>query len=155
MELFSRRWLVPVLASAWLLAACGTATPVYERTARPVPARYVAAPTLTVPGPGKQEVIVKRDRGLDQAFAMRAHVYVDDRRVADLGNGELLKLYLPPGEYRFGVQVRGGGNAGEGVLDVPATIQQQPWPMVFRIFWVDHDFKAGQYTGFVIRRSPV
>lgn len=138
-----------------LLAACGTATPVYERNALSVPAQRIAIPALTVSGAGKQEIIIKRDRGMDQSFAMYARVYVDGQYVAAIGNGEMLRLYLPRGEHRFGVKARGVGSADEPVIDIGATIQLHPWPTVFRIFWVDSGFKAGTYTGFVIRPSPV
>lgn len=145
---------IVIASSVALLTACG-AGPVATSVAKSVPSARIMASAETVPGPGKQEVIVKRDKGIDGAFGIDARFYLNGKHVANIANGEVLLLYLSPGTYRFGVQSRGGDRSGEAILDVSSDIEQSTWSQTFRIRWVGSGFKAERYTGFIIRSNPV
>lgn len=146
--------MIVIAGCAAVLGACG-AQPVATRVAKAVPVVRILALADATPGPGRQEVIVKRDKGIDGAFGIDARFYLNGRHVANLANGEALRLYLSPGTYRFGVQSRGGDRSGEAVLYVSSDIELSKWSPTFRIRWVGNGFEAGRYTGFLIRSSPV
>jgi len=104
-----------VVASLVLFAALSATTTLSgcaETPAPPVPLRAVPADRIvrrgyTQPGAGLVAVEVRRERASDLIVRFRdASVYVDGERVADLMNGEYLRLYLTPGVHRLGVSTQ-------------------------------------------------
>jgi hypothetical protein len=89
------------LAALALLVGC-TATNVDHRTAEPVPASRILEVKATIPGSGKVAVYFKRDSGLPLVEGYPT-LTIGGRPIARIGKGEVLKVYLKPGTYVFGV----------------------------------------------------
>ncbi len=99
-----------VVGLALLLSACAT-TPVPSADARPAAAVYDLA--LTRPQPGSAAVTVVRDSGLMGA-ACNDVLYIDGQKIAALGTGEKITVYLSPGHHVLGTTAAGicaGGTA--------------------------------------------
>ena len=78
-----------------LLLGCST-EPVPTSEATPTQSIHSSAYATQKPGTG--EVIVKRDRGF-VGLACTAELSVDGNRIADLGDGEMVVMFLPEGGH--------------------------------------------------------
>lgn len=113
MSHYASRIALTLLASATLcagVAGCAT-TPVPASDASP--ASTVYAPALTQPRAGTAVVTVTRDTGLSGS-ACNDVVYADGEKVAALGTGQTVTMYLSPGHHVLGTTAAGicaGGSA--------------------------------------------
>lgn len=89
------------LAASVLLVGC-TATNVDHRTAAPVPASRILEAKAVAPADGKIEIYFKRDSGMPLLEGYPT-LTIGGRPIAKIGKGEVLKVYLKPGTYVFGV----------------------------------------------------
>jgi hypothetical protein len=126
------------IAFALFLAACST-TPVSTSSAN-----AVAAAKWSERKDGYGTLIVKRDTGFMGA-ACKASVYVDGERIASLGPGDKVTVYLPPGEHITGAKNGGvcGGAVSEAQLTLAANQQR-----TYRIAILDAGGIAIQPTAF-------
>lgn len=115
------------------LVGCGS-VPVDPATAKRVPVERIVDQSLTIPAPGKVEVIVKRDSSL-VGSEPDARLYLDGKRIANVGNGEVLSLYLEPKSYLIGVKLSGRDNSNQPVQEVPLDTKNGTY-RVYRIFVV-------------------
>lgn len=97
------------------LSAC-TSVPVNTNSGDRVPASRIALPEYTTPTPGARMIIITRDSYV-MGGPVDTRFYINRRRVANIGNGEVLRVYLKDGRYRIGVKIN-------GFDDTPSPIQE-------------------------------
>jgi hypothetical protein len=85
-----------------LIAGCMHVTPPTGNT--PVPPDRILDHIVTQPAPGKLEVDVGRPSGGRPFNDFNPEVYVDGHIIAQIGPGEVLRMYLLPGQYELGVR---------------------------------------------------
>jgi len=90
-----------------LLAGCST-TPIPSESADPVPAERLYANQQK--SDGDATLVVTRDNGF-VGSACNTRLMIDGRLVAEIGEGETAKFYIPAGDIILGVStgVCGGG----------------------------------------------
>lgn len=95
-----------------LLAACAN-TPIEVAQASQIPKDRILAPELLVgqQQTSKASVSFTRDAG-GFGGGCTHFVYVNNRRVFDINQGEAITIYLEPGAYFFRLEVDGGGFGG-------------------------------------------
>lgn len=93
------------LLAPFLLSSCSS-VPMSTDATPPIASAQVMAPELLTPSPDAFNLIVKRDAGV-VGSPCAAHLFLDGRKVADLGSGEKVSLYLRPGVHIVGTQLGG------------------------------------------------
>lgn len=94
-----RVYLLAAPLIACTLAACETA-PIQNDAASPVPRERIYA--MGAPGDGLVPFRVKHDHRLFPSCDV--HVYIDGTDVARIDGGEIVTLYLRPGEHLVGAR---------------------------------------------------
>jgi hypothetical protein len=96
--------LLPLLLC---IAACST-TPITEQSGKPVPSDRIYLPEFTVQSAERTaKVSFLRDSGI-LGVACTDKVLVNGRPVFAIRAGEYQSLFLPPGQYFFGLETGGG-----------------------------------------------
>lgn len=116
-----RRVFLPLLATT-ALAACST-SPVPLSRAKPAPVERVVSNQFTKPSEGAQEFALVRDSGVYGA-ALKAVVWVDGVRTAELNTSETVKLYLPKGQHFLSVSRSSEGTGPTLPVTVPSATTQ-------------------------------
>jgi hypothetical protein len=105
------------LAILFFVTGCASVPDI--QTAPKVAADSILDATLTSPHDGAGEVTIKRDSWPLHAYKLG--VYSDGTRIAEIGNGEVLTVYLPLGRRLIGV---GQSSAGKPESEIPVEVQQ-------------------------------
>jgi len=105
------------LAAAGLVAACGT-TPTSSGQA--VPTSTVLSAVLVKADPANGILVVRRDTGVTSS-ACAFRIMVDGTAAAELGTGEMVTLYVPPGDHILSTEYRGALCSASGRATVRAT----------------------------------
>jgi len=111
--------LVAFTIGGAVLGGCAT-TPTPTSEAKPVPIDRILNGALARPSTGAVPVTIKRDTGF-MGSACAARVFVNGAAVAELHTGELVTVYLQPGDYGFGVVAT--GICGGGTAEMRTTIK--------------------------------
>lgn len=116
---------------ALFVAGCSS-VPVDPATATRVPPDRIASKRYAAPIAGTREIVIKRDDAF-RAGGSDARFYIDGQRVANIGNGEVLKLHLKDGRYKFGVKTYGFDDSNEPIKEINVLVGDGE-DAVFRIY---------------------
>jgi len=119
------KWTLVTLLLACTLVACASNN-VITADAPEMPLSDVKVQELLVPVTGSVRVIFRRDTFGPAHALYSLGVFVDGRHIANIGSGEKLTIYLPPGRHIFGVGRRFDDAVPEREIAVTISDQYQP-----------------------------
>lgn len=110
-----------IVAALFVLSLVGCSTlPSSSSKGDRTPASRIVDQSIASPKQGTREIIIKREEAF-YAAGIDARFFLNGKRVANIGNGEVFRMYLPDGGYRIGVQI-GGYDSGGPVRELSMPV---------------------------------